>query len=65
MLTKDEVETNGYTVLPRGGWMYVDPEIVPRDWNDLAKSFGFDPECDGVYLCVCGFKERNNGEEDD
>ena len=48
MLTKDEVETNGYTVLPRGGWMYVDPEIVPRDWEDLAKSCGFDPECDGV-----------------
>jgi hypothetical protein len=44
--------------------MYVDPEIVPRDWDDLAKSFGFDPECEGVYLCVCGFKERNNEEDD-
>jgi hypothetical protein len=47
--------------------MYVDPEIVPRDWDDLAKSFGFDPHCKGVYLCVCGVKEEswNDGDDDE
>lgn len=62
MLTEKEVKDCGYTVLPRGGWMYVDPESMPRDWDDLAKSFGFDPDCRGVYLCVCGFKEIDDGE---
>jgi hypothetical protein len=59
MLSQQEVEQAGYTVLPKGGWMYVNPEIVPRDWDDLAKSFGFDPDCKGVYLCVCGIKEES------
>jgi hypothetical protein len=58
MLTEDEVVNSGYTVLPKGGWVYIDPEIMPRDWDDLAKSFGFDSDCEGVYLCVAGFKER-------
>jgi hypothetical protein len=64
MLTKDEVVKSGYTVLPKGGWLYVDPEIMPRDWDDLAKSFGFDPDCEGVYLCVAGYKERIIENED-
>ena len=64
MLTKDEVVKSGYTVLPKGGWVYVDPEIMPRDWDDLAKSFGFDPDCEGVYLCVAGYKERIMENED-
>jgi hypothetical protein len=64
MLTKDEVVNSGYTVLPKGGWLYVDPEIMPRDWDDLAKSFGFDPDCEGVYLCVAGYKERIMENED-
>jgi hypothetical protein len=64
MLTKDEVVKSGYTVLPKGGWLYVDPEIMPRDWDDLAKSFGFDPDCEGVYLCVAGYKERIMENED-
>jgi hypothetical protein len=64
MLTKDEVVKSGYTVLPKGGWIYVDPEIMPRDWDDLAKSFGFDPDCEGVYLCVAGYKERIMENED-
>jgi hypothetical protein len=64
MLTKDEVVKSGYTVLPKGGWVYVDPEIMPRDWDDLAKSFGFNPDCEGVYLCVAGYKERIMENED-
>lgn len=58
MITEQEVIDTGYQVLPKGGWIYVDPEIMPRDWDDLAKSFGFDPDCLGVYLCVIGFKEH-------
>lgn len=58
MITEKEVRDSGYQVLPRGGWIYVDPEILPRDWDDLSKSFGFDSECQGVYLCIVGYKER-------
>ena len=57
MITENKVKESGYEVLPKGGWVYIDPEIMPRDWDDLAKSFGFDPDCRGVYLCVAGFKE--------
>lgn len=64
MLTKKQIEDAGYTLLPEGGWMYVDPEIVPRDWDDLAKSFGFDSDCEGVYLCVVGFKEKVQEEDE-
>jgi hypothetical protein len=39
MLTKKQIEDAGYTLLPEGGWMYVDPEIVPRDWYDLSKKY--------------------------
>ena len=62
MITEQEVISTGYQVLPRGGWIYVDPEILPRDWDDLAKGFGFDPDCRGVYLCVAGFKEVDGDE---
>lgn len=57
MLSQTDIEKAGYTVLSEGGWMFIDPEIVPRDWGDMAKSFGFDPDCRGVYLCVVGVKE--------
>jgi hypothetical protein len=59
MITKKAVIENGYEVLPRGGWVYLNPEIVPKDWHDLAKGLGFDPDCKGVYLCIAGFKEEN------
>jgi len=62
MITKEQIVEAGYTVMPEGGWMYVDPEIVPRDWSDIAKSFGFDPDCKGVYLCVVGVKEVHEEE---
>ena len=66
MLSQSDIEKAGYTVLPQGGWMFVDPEIVPRDWDDIAKSFGFDPNCRGVYLCVVGVREESwdDGDED-
>jgi hypothetical protein len=60
MITEKEMIDVGYEVLPKGGWIYVDPEIMPRDWDDLAKNFGFDPDCRGVYLCIAGFKELEN-----
>ena len=63
MITEAEVKESGYTVLPRGGLVYVDPEIMPRDWHDLAGNFGFDPDCEGVYLCIVGYKERLPEEE--
>ena len=65
MITESEVVESGYTVLPKGGWVYVDPEIMPRDWDDLAKNFGFDPHCEGVYLCIAGYKERVAEEEEE
>ena len=59
MLSQSDIEKAGYTVLPQGGWMYIDPEIVPKDWHDLAKNFGFDSNCRGVYLCVVGVMEQS------
>lgn len=66
MLSQSDLEKAGYEVLPNGGWVFVDPEIMPRDWDDLAKNFGFDPNCRGVYFCVAGFREEswNEGDED-
>jgi hypothetical protein len=63
MITEIEAKKAGYSILPRGGWIYIDPEIMPRDWDDLAKSFDFDSDCKGVYLCVAGFKEVKWEEE--
>jgi len=57
MITKKEILENGYTVLPKGGWFYVDPEIIPRDWEDICSDFGIDPSAKGAYLCIVGVKE--------
>ena len=57
MITKAEVIKHGYTVLPKGGWFYVNPEIIPNDWDDICKDFDIDPSCRGVYLCIAGVKE--------
>jgi hypothetical protein len=65
MLTKEEVEEGGYTVLPKGGWIRLDPTIVPHDWEDICKDFGVDPDCEELYLCVCGVKEISFEEEED
>jgi hypothetical protein len=57
MITKKEILKNGYTVLPKGGWFYVDPEIVPHDWHDICKDFGIDVSAKGAYLCIVGVKQ--------
>ena len=57
MITKSQVLKGGYTVLPKGGWFCLDPEIDPIGWDSLAENFGFDPTCKEVILCVCGYKE--------
>jgi hypothetical protein len=43
MITKKQMEEAGYTVLPKGGWIRLDPEIIPRDWEDVCSDFGVDP----------------------
>jgi hypothetical protein len=65
MLTKTEVESKGYTVLPKGGWIYLDPEIMPRDWDDICRDFDIDPSARGAYLCVVGVKEDSYNEVED
>jgi hypothetical protein len=62
MLTKKQVEKGGYTVLPKGGWVRLDPMIIPHDWEDICEDFGVDPDCKEMILCVCGVKEINEGE---
>jgi hypothetical protein len=57
MLSKKQVEEGGYEVLPEGGWVRLDPTIVPHDWMDLCKDFGVDPDCKEMILCICGVKE--------
>ena len=63
MVTKEEVEKEGYTVLPRGGWIRIDPEIIPHDWDDICKDFNIDPNCRSAILCVVGVKEENDDGE--
>jgi len=62
MITEEEVKKNGYAVLPRGGWFYVNPEIIPRDWHDVCKDFGIDESARGAYLCIAGVKEVKENE---
>jgi hypothetical protein len=57
MITKDEVLKNGYTVLPKGGWIYINPEIIPNDWADICSDFDIDPDSKGAYLCIVGVKQ--------
>lgn len=64
MITEEEVKKNGYTVLPKGGWFYVNPEIIPRDWRDICKDFGINEGAKGAYLCIVGVKEDDEGEEE-
>ena len=63
MITEKEVIDSGYTVLPRGGWFYVNPEIIPLDWHDLCKDFGIDEDARGAYLCIAGVKVVSPTEE--
>ena len=57
MLTKAQIEKEGYTVIPEGMWICIDPTMFPHDWDHLAQTYGFDPNCKEVILCVVGFKE--------
>jgi hypothetical protein len=57
MITKKQVEKAGYEVLPKGGWVRLDPMIIPHDWEDICKDFGVHPDCKEMILCVCGVKE--------
>ena len=56
MITEKQVVKHGYTVLPKGGWFYVNPEIIPHEWHDICKDFGIDESAKGVYLCIVGVK---------
>jgi hypothetical protein len=57
MITKKQVIENGFTVLPKGGWFYIDPEIIPHEWLDVCKDFGIDESAKGAYLCIVGVKQ--------
>jgi hypothetical protein len=65
MITKKQMEKAGYTVLPKGGWIRLDPTIVPHDWEDLCKDFASDPECKELILCICGVKEIYREDENE
>jgi len=65
MITKQEIEKAGYRVLPKGGWIKLDPTIIPHDWNDICSDFGADPDCKELVLCVCGVKEINEEQDDE
>ena len=65
MITKEELIEHGYDVLPQGGWVRLNPEIVPRDWEDICKDFGVDSSCHEIILAVCGVKEIKEGINDE
>jgi hypothetical protein len=59
MITEQELLDSGYTVLSQGGWIRLNPEIIPHDWVDICKDFGVNPECQEIIIAVCGVKEIN------
>ena len=60
MIKEKELIASGYSVLSKGGWIRLSPEIVPHDWVDICKDFGVDPDCGEIILAVCGVKEINS-----
>jgi len=68
MITKDELTKHGYDVLPHGGWIYITPEVLPRDWDDICKDFGLDATQRGAWLAISGVKQdtwdNDEGEEE-
>lgn len=65
MVTEDELVENGYEVLPTGGWVRLDPHIIPNDWHDICKDFNVDPDCHQIILAVCGVKQIIEGISED
>jgi hypothetical protein len=61
MITKEKLLDNGYSVLPQGGWIRLNPEIIPNDWADICSDFGVSPDCHEIILAVCGVKQIDNG----
>jgi hypothetical protein len=59
MITKKELQKNGYIVLPRGGWVRLDPMFCSRDWDELCEKFNCDPSSEEIILAVAGIKEIN------
>jgi hypothetical protein len=59
MITSKELIDSGYSVLSKGGWIRLSPDIVPHDWADICKDFGVNPDCHELILAVCGVKEIN------
>jgi hypothetical protein len=57
MITEQDLKKNGYTVLPNGGYIRIDPTMMPYDWSDVCKDFGADPDCKEIVLAVCGVLE--------
>jgi len=57
MVTKEQLLKEGYIVLPKGGWIRLDPTIMPNDWHDICKDFGCDPDCNEIIIAVSGVKE--------
>jgi len=65
MITQNELKKHGYEVLPRGAWLRIDSNMMPRDWHDVCKDFGVDPSCDEIILSIAGVKEVFWSNEDE
>lgn len=68
MITKEEMEKAGYTVLKNGGHIVMSPADLPHEWEFMCEAFGVDPQCKEVVLCVCGVIEvpfNKEGDEDE
>jgi hypothetical protein len=61
MITEEQLIDSGYSVLSQGGWIRLNPEIIPHDWVDICKDFGVNPDCHELILAVCGVKQINDG----
>jgi hypothetical protein len=63
MITQDELEKQGYEVLPKGAWFRIDSNMMPWEWDDVCKDFGVDTNCTEIILAIAGVKEIQKEEK--
>jgi len=68
MVTREEMEKAGYTVLENGGHIIMAPEDLPHEWEFMCEAFGVDPQSKELVLCVCGViavPHKKEGEDEE
>ena len=65
MITKEELEKNYWTVVPKGVWFGVDfaESHKVNVLNMLADLLDLDTDAEGYNFVVCAYKKQENEDE--